>query len=178
MAKKALFLDRDGTLILDKHYLKDPKDVELVHGAAEFLKEAKCAGYLVFLFTNQSGIGRGYYTIEDTISCNRRMMELLNLPEDYFTEICIAPESPTDLQVYRKPSPRFILEMVDKYELDSKSCWMIGDHLSDLMAGIDAGINSAWVLTGKPRNSEVDTYLQTHSIPILSQLLDLLALKV
>lgn len=178
MENKALFLDRDGTLIIDKHYLKDPDDVELVSGVGHFLKEAKAAGYLLFMFTNQSGISRGYHTIEDTVCCNQRMLELLNLPKDYFTEICIAPETPTDPQVYRKPSPRFILEMVDKYNLDPKLCWMIGDHLNDLKAGINAGINSAWVQTGKPRSDDVEDYMEIYSIPVLSQLSDLLVLKV
>lgn len=178
MANKALFLDRDGTLIIDKHYLKDPNDVELVPGVRHFLNEAKAAGYLLFMFTNQSGISRGYHTIDDTMRCNQRMLELLNLSKDFFTEICIAPELPTDPQVYRKPSPRFILEMINKYNLDPKLCWMIGDHLNDLTAGINAGINTAWVQTGKPRSDDVEAYLQTHSIPVLSQLSDLLALKV
>jgi D-glycero-D-manno-heptose 1,7-bisphosphate phosphatase len=175
---KALFLDRDGTLIIDKHYLKDANDVELIPGVDHFLNQAKSAGYLLFMFTNQSGISRGYHTIEDTKRCNQKMLELLNLPKDYFTEICIAPELPTDLQVYRKPSPRFILEMIDKYNLDPKLCWMVGDHFSDLKAGINAGINTAWVQTGKPRSDDINDYIQLHSIPVLSQLSDLLALKV
>lgn len=172
MSNKALFLDRDGTLILDKHYLKNPDDVEVVLGVGDFLKKAKGLGYLLFLFTNQSGVSRGYYSFEDIGRCNRRMLELLGLPEDYFTEICIAPEAPTDLQVYRKPSPRFILEMIDKYDLDRELCWMIGDHLSDLKAGIGAGINSAWVSTGKPRDEDIEGYIREHSILVLSRLSD------
>lgn len=175
MGNKALFLDRDGTLIIDKHYIKDPDDVEIVPGAGDFLKEAKALGYLLFVFTNQSGVSRGYYTFEDIGRCNQKMLELLDLPEDYFAEICIATESPTDPQVYRKPSPRFILEMIDKYDLDPELCWMVGDHLNDLKAGVNAGIKSAWVSTGKPRNEEVEAYIETHSIPVLSQLPDLLS---
>ncbi len=173
MYNKALFLDRDGTLILDKHYIKDPDDVEIIPNAGDFLKTAKGLGYLLFMFTNQSGVSRGYYTFEDIALCNQKMLELLNLPEDFFTEICIAPESPTDPQIYRKPSPRFILEMIDKYDLDPKLSWMIGDHLNDLKAGINAGINCAWVSTGKPRNEDIEDYIHEHSIPIFSQLSDL-----
>ncbi|MFI5337077.1 MAG: HAD-IIIA family hydrolase, partial [Opitutales bacterium] len=70
---RALFLDRDGTLILDKDYLADPAGVELLPGAAAALQRARTLGYRLFLFTNQSGIGRGFHTIEDAHRCNARM---------------------------------------------------------------------------------------------------------
>ena len=73
--KKALFLDRDGTLIIDKVYLSDPAGVEPIPGTAQALKKARDLGYLLFLFTNQSGIGRGLHSIEDTHRVNARMAE-------------------------------------------------------------------------------------------------------
>lgn len=178
MSKKALFLDRDGTLIIDKHYLKDPDEVELFSGTADFLKEALSCGYLLFLFSNQSGISRGYSTMDDARACNQRMFELLGLPESAFIDICIATELPSGPQLYRKPSPRFILEMIERHNLEPKLCWMVGDQLSDLEAGINAGINSAWVSTGKPRTRVLDAYIEKHSIPELSSLADLLTLAV
>ncbi|PWU06425.1 MAG: hypothetical protein C5B43_01790 [Verrucomicrobia bacterium] len=167
--KKALFLDRDGTLIVDKDYLKDPKDVELFPGIAEFLMEALAKGYMLFLFTNQSGVSRGYYKLEDAHACNARMMELLGLPEPGFVEVGIAIEGPDadpgeEVKIYRKPSPRFILEMVEKYDLDKDGCWMIGDKLSDLEAGIRAGIKSAWVASGKSKDGKLDEFIMRHGI--------------
>jgi len=147
--KKALFLDRDGTLILDKDYLSDPEGVELIPNVTEALKTARDLGYLLFLFTNQSGIGRGYHTLEDAQACNRRMFDLLGLGDELFTDICIAPESPDQISAYRKPSPRFILEMRAKYSLDPQQCWMVGDRESDLEAGLNANIHSIAVCTGK-----------------------------
>jgi HAD superfamily hydrolase (TIGR01662 family) len=91
---KALFLDRDGTLIFDKVYLADPAGVELIPGAADALRHARSLGYKLFLFTNQSGIGRGLHTIEDTHRVNARMEEMLGLPRPTFEGICIAPEHP------------------------------------------------------------------------------------
>ncbi|MBE34220.1 MAG: hypothetical protein CMI16_01445 [Opitutaceae bacterium] len=146
---KALFLDRDGTLILDKDYLSDPAGVELISGVTDALKTARDLGYLLFLFTNQSGIGRGYHTIDDAQACNQRMLELLDLGADLFTAICIAPESPEQPSEYRKPSPRFILEMRAKHSLDPQQCWMIGDRESDLEAGLNGNIHSIAVCTGK-----------------------------
>ena len=146
---KALFLDRDGTLIVDKVYLADPAGVELLPGALDGLCLARSRGYRLFLFTNQSGIGRGLHRLEDTLSVNARMEELLELPRPVFTEVCIAPEAPDQPVVYRKPSPRFILEMIAKHALDPTQCWMIGDSAADLGAGLAARIHVALVRTGK-----------------------------
>jgi D-glycero-D-manno-heptose 1,7-bisphosphate phosphatase len=139
---KALFLDRDGTLIIDKVYLADPAGVEVLPGARHL-------GYLLFLFTNQSGIGRGYHTIEDTHRVNARLEELLGLPKPAFDGICIAPEGPGEPLVYRKPSPRFILETIRRHGLDPGACWMVGDSAADIGAAAAAGIRAAAVRTGK-----------------------------
>ncbi|MBP9913168.1 MAG: HAD-IIIA family hydrolase, partial [Opitutaceae bacterium] len=74
---KALFLDRDGTLIIDQVYLADPAGVELIPGTVNALRCARTLGYKLFLFTNQSGIGRGYHTLQDTQRVNARMEELI-----------------------------------------------------------------------------------------------------
>src|SRR5689334_19455053 len=114
---KALFLDRDGTLIIDKVYLADPAGVELIAGAVEGLQRARALGYKLFLFTNQSGIGRGFHTLDDTLRVNARMEQLLGLAPPVFADTCIAPEMPGQPSLYRKPSPRFILEKIAQHQL-------------------------------------------------------------
>ena len=146
---KALFLDRDGTLIFDKVYLADPAGVELIHGTADALRRARDLGYKLFLFTNQSGIGRGLHTLTDTHRVNARMLELLGLPGPVFNGVCIAPEAPGQPVEYRKPSPRFILETLAAYALDPAQCWMVGDSAADIAAALAAKINVAAVRTGK-----------------------------
>ena len=146
---KALFLDRDGTLILDKHYLSDPAGVELIPGVADALQRARALGFLLFLHTNQSGIARGYHTLDDVHRCNTRMEELLGLPRPIFSDTCIAPESSETPAVYRKPSPRFEHEMIERHGLDPAQCWMVGDRDADIETGLNAGIRSAAVCTGK-----------------------------
>jgi D-glycero-D-manno-heptose 1,7-bisphosphate phosphatase len=146
---RGLFLDRDGTLIVDKVYLADPAGVELIPGTAEALRRARALGYMLFLFTNQSGIGRGYHTLEDARRVNARLEEMLGLAPPVFDDICIAPEGPGDPLVYRKPSPRFILETIARHRLDPAACWMVGDSAADLAAAHAAGINAAAVRTGK-----------------------------
>jgi D-glycero-D-manno-heptose 1,7-bisphosphate phosphatase len=146
---RALFLDRDGTLIVDKVYLADPAGVELIPGAAEGLRRARALGFKLFLFTNQSGIGRGLHTIEDTHRVNARMEEMLGLPAPVFDGTCIAPEAPGQPSPYRKPSPRFIQEKVEEHALDPGGCWMVGDSPADVAAAMAAGIRAAAVRTGK-----------------------------
>ena len=95
--RKALFLDRDGTLIHDAHYLKDPEKVEIIEGISESIKLVREQGFLLFMHTNQSGIARGYFDSSDVNACNKRMYRIFGWPDDFFSEICIAPESPDEL---------------------------------------------------------------------------------
>jgi len=162
---KALFLDRDGTLILDKVYLADPAGVELIPGVAAGLQRARTLGYKLFLFTNQSGIGRGYHTLDDTLRVNARMEELLGLGSPLFAGVCIAPEAPGQPVVYRKPSPRYLLEKIEQHRLDPALTWMVGDSAADLGSGLAAHVNLAAVCTGKvdPRTLPE---VAAHRIPV------------
>ncbi|MBP9913878.1 MAG: HAD-IIIA family hydrolase [Opitutaceae bacterium] len=167
---KALFLDRDGTLIIDKVYLADPAGVELIPGTLEALRRARALGYKLFLFTNQSGIGRGYHTLEDTQRVNARMEVLIGLGSPLFEAICIAPEAPDQPAVYRKPSPRFILEMQVKHGLNPAQCWMVGDSAADIGAGLAAKINVAAVRTGKIVPDTLPVVASQH-VPVFANLL-------
>jgi D-glycero-D-manno-heptose 1,7-bisphosphate phosphatase len=140
MKHGALFLDRDGTIIEHVHFLHDPAQVRLGAGAREALREARARGWLLFVLTNQSGVGRGYFTLADVEACNRRMLDLLDLGPDVFAGICIAPEAPDQPSRYRKPRPDFILEMMVEHDLDPASCVMVGDMPGDWRTGINAGI--------------------------------------
>lgn len=146
---KALFLDRDGTLIVDKDYLADPAGVELIPGVREALVRSRELGYQLFILSNQSGIGRGYFTMDDAQRCHDRMLELLGLGNDLFAETCMAPEAPDQPSLYRKPSPRFIVEALARHHLDARQCLMVGDRESDIRTGLNAGIGAAAVCTGK-----------------------------
>ncbi|OHE72470.1 MAG: hypothetical protein A2007_05760 [Verrucomicrobia bacterium GWC2_42_7] len=169
---KAIFLDRDGTLIKHVPYLSKPEDVALCPGTIEFAKEALAQGFLLFLFTNQSGIGRGYFTLADVESCNQRMVELIGLG-DIFKETCIAPEAPEEESLYRKPSPRFIQEMLSKYNISPSESWMLGDSPLDLQAGINAKINSGYIYGDvNPIPPDISALCKTHSIPQFETLAD------
>ena len=176
MAKqKALFLDRDGTLIKDAHYLKDPELLEIIESAGPALIKAKKVGYSLFLHTNQSGIARGYYDWEDVHACNQRMHEEFGWPSDFFIDVCIAPECPEEKMIYRKPSPLFELEMTEKYGLDRTSCWVIGDKWIDPQTGLDAGMHGALVRTGKPVDQALEQKAAQKKVSIFTDLAEFVA---
>lgn len=146
MTTRAIFLDRDGTLIEHVPYLASPDGVVLLPGVREALARALQLGVKLFLFTNQSGVGRGYFTLADVDSVNRRMIDLIGLGDEPFDAICIAPEHPDAPPVYRKPSPRFILETLAAYDIVSDDAWMIGDAPTDWLAGRNAGVKVAAIV--------------------------------
>ena len=98
------------------------------------------------------------------------MFELLDLPELAFTEVCIAPESPDETAVYRKPSSRFIDEMVEKYQVERESCYMIGDRDSDLQAGINGRLRPVFVKTGAEMTEEIRALLQGYDVLVFGSL--------
>lgn len=165
----ALFLDRDGTIIVDRVYLADPAGVELIPGTADALRMARSLGYRLYLFSNQSGVGRGFHTLEDARRVNARMEQLLGLPAPVFDGVCLAPEAPGQPVVYRKPSPRFLLETMAAEKLDPGRCWMVGDSASDIGAGLAAGIRAAAVRTGKVSPEEIPA-VREGKVPVFADL--------
>src|SRR2546422_10257024 len=107
---RAVFLDRDGTIIDEKDYLDDPDQVVLFPGAAAALKRLQDAGFKLFIVTNQSGIGRGYYTVEDMHRVNARLLEELGHKGVHIEKIYFAPEAPEEPSRGRKPSPQFLFD--------------------------------------------------------------------
>jgi len=143
---RAVFLDRDGTLIENRHYLVSADGVALLPGVREAVSRLRAAGARLFLFTNQSGVGRGYFTLADVEAQNRRLVDLLGIGPDVFTGICVAPERPDEPSIYRKPSPQFIHEMLAAHALAADTAWMVGDSPADWEAGLAAGIRAAAIV--------------------------------
>jgi len=155
---RAVFLDRDGTIIEDKDYLSDPDQVVLIPGAAEALKRLQDAGFKLFIVTNQSGIGRGYFTMADVECVNRRLEELLAKHGVRIEKIYVAPEAPERPSRGRKPSPQFLFDTHDDFGVDLSKSFMIGDKLSDLECGWNAGVKkSILVRTGYGAEQEQES---------------------
>ncbi len=146
---RAVFLDRDGTLIVEKNYLHNPEEVEVFPGAGGALKKLSDAGFKLIIVTNQSGIGRGYYTLADAERVNERVAELLARDGVRFDKIYIAPEAPDQPSRVRKPSPQFLFDARDEFNLNLAESFMVGDKLIDLECGWNAGVKkSILVRTG------------------------------
>lgn len=131
----AIFLDRDGTLIHDSGYLADPEGVRLLPGVREGL--ALLDGYALVIASNQSGLGRGLFSLGDLENVHRRTIELLEGVR--FSGAFYCPHAPDDVCACRKPKPGLLLEARDRLNLDLARSFMIGDRQTDVAAGLAAG---------------------------------------
>src|SRR6185369_6961843 len=123
----AVFLDRDGTLIVDKDYLSRPEDVVIFPGVGAALKKLHGQEFKLFIVSNQSGVGRGYFTMADVGKVNERMCMDLAKEGVRFEKIYIAPEAPDQPSRGRKPSPQFLFDARDEFDLDLGRSYVIGD---------------------------------------------------
>lgn len=171
---RAVFLDRDGTLIVEKTYLHQPEEVQIFPGAGAALKRLADAGFKLFIVTNQSGIGRGYYSMADAERVNDRVAELLARDGVRFEKIYIAPEAPDQPSRVRKPSPQFIFDARDEFDLNLAESFMVGDKLIDLECGWNAGVKkSILVRTGYGAGVERDNAEQIKRAIIVNGLTEM-----
>lgn len=151
--RPALFLDRDGTLNVDFGYVSDPERIVLLPGAAQAVRRANDLGFYVFLVTNQSGVGRGYYREEDVHACNAALQRLLRAEGAHLDDIRYAIDHP-DAAVrrgdggWRKPEPGMLVDLMAHWPVDRARSLMVGDKTSDVDAGRAAGIAAVKVAGG------------------------------
>ena len=155
MKKKAVFLDRDGTIIKDADYLADPDEVELLDNAAKGIKMLKDAGYLILVTTNQSGVARGYFTEETVQLVNNRMREHLQEEGTDIDGIYYCPHyKEGEIKAYavdcdcRKPEPGMIKQAAREFNIDLYQSWVIGDKAADVEFGQAVDSRTVLVLTG------------------------------
>lgn len=147
---KYLFADRDGTLIADKHYLSDPLQVELFPDIAKSLKLLQNYAIKTLVVTNQSGIGRGYFTEQDFLACQKALEQQLRAENVELFDYAFCPHAPEDKCRCRKPALGMWEYLSQKHGINSLECAMIGDKKEDVIFGIKAGFAySCLVLTGK-----------------------------
>ena len=147
MKAKAVFLDRDGVLNVDVAYLYKVSDLRWIDGAKEALAYLNTQGYKLFVVTNQSGIARGYYTVDDMNTLHNHMQAELNQCGAKIEKFYYCPHHPKGaLPEYtmecscRKPQPGMILRAFAEYDIDKAQSFLIGDKDSDLEAAANAGI--------------------------------------
>ncbi len=144
---KAIILDRDGTLNKDRGYVHKIDDFELLPGIIEGLTLLK-NDYLFFIITNQSGIGKDYYSIEDFWKFNNHLTSVLKKKGITIEKTYFCPHKKEDNCDCRKPKTKFIKEILSLYIIDLNNSWVIGDHPSDILLGVNGGLKTIYLLTG------------------------------
>lgn len=163
MNHRAVFFDRDDTLIKNVPYLGDPSLVSLMPHARESLEILQKNGFKLFVVSNQSGVGRGYITQEQVHAVNQEMIRQLG--ESYFTAIYSAFSAPGSLlDDGRKPNPKLVLEAAEEYKLNLAESYFIGDRLSDMQCARNAGCQAILLLTGDYQDEKSEAGNQAHFI--------------
>lgn len=154
MSDKAVFLDRDDTLIEDPGYIDNPDQVKLLDGAAEALIELKNLGYKLVVVTNQSAVARGIVTEKVLAEIHERMRQLLAEQNAFLDDIYYCPYHPEGAipkyrkeSSYRKPNPGMLLEAADDMNIDLGQSWCVGNSNSDVEAGSRAGCKTVLIDT-------------------------------
>lgn len=149
---KAVFLDRDGTLIYEKPgvYLCDPKQVYLYKSTRPALALLAKNGFKLFMVSNQSGIGRGYFTEQEVNAVHARLQHLLKPAR--LEEIVFCPHAPDEKCACRKPQPKMGLDLIKKYHIDPQKSYMIGDKKADVEFGHALGCKAVLVTTANGKN--------------------------
>ena len=152
--EKAIFLDRDGTINVEKDYIYKSEDLVFEEGTIEALKTFKNLGYILIVVSNQSGIARGYFTEKDLNIFNSNMNEILKKNGVEITEFYCCPHHPDGIGEYkkvcecRKPNNKMIEDAIKKYNIDREKSYMIGDKTSDIGAGFKSNLKTILVKTG------------------------------
>lgn len=159
-----MFADRDGTICFDRHYLADPAGLELIPTVAEGIKKLNDAGIPVIVITNQSGIGRGYFTEQQLGSIHQKMEDLLAEQGARVNDIFYCPHLPDSGCDCRKPRPGMLLQAQEEYGFDLKRSFVIGDRMLDVEMAHAVGAKA--VLVPEPGNQyrvekEIENSLET-----------------
>ncbi len=151
MASRAVFLDRDGTIVEDPGFLQELEKVTLLPGAAEAIRRLNIADYRVVIVTNQSGIARGRYTVDDYEAVQRRLVELLAARGARIDGAYVCPHHPqlSGPCDCRKPGLKLFREAAEAFDIDFSRSWWVGDRLSDVQPARLLGGGGILVATGE-----------------------------
>jgi D-glycero-D-manno-heptose 1,7-bisphosphate phosphatase len=174
--KKALFLDRDGVVINYIPYLSSPEQVQIPEGAGKALQYWKNRDYLLILITNQSGVGRGRFTLEDVELVHERVRQIYQPFGVEFDDIFLCPHHPDDNCQCRKPSGEMLIKAAEKHGISLADSFFLGDAPSDLEAAIAAGCQPVLVLTGRGQTTLKEIAQYPVEILVFDQIADTVTL--
>ncbi|MDA8232972.1 MAG: HAD family hydrolase [Magnetospirillum sp.] len=155
--RRFVLIDRDGTINVEKHYLSDPDQLELIPGAAEGIRLLKAAGLGVCVVTNQSGIGRGYFGLDRLEEVHARLKGMLDAEGAGVDGIYICPHGPDEDCACRKPLPGMIEQAAAEHGFDPVRAFVIGDKEADIGMGRAVGATTFLVRTGYGAEHEAAT---------------------
>lgn len=148
MSHRAVFLDRDGVLMHDANYVGHVDQVVILDKAPEALRRLQDAGFHLFVVTNQSGVGRGYFTRQAVDEIHALLDAAFAKAGARVERYYVCPHHPEDKCDCRKPSPKSLRTAAAEFGLDLSRCFMVGDRSSDVQCGQNAGARAVLVLTG------------------------------
>jgi D-glycero-D-manno-heptose 1,7-bisphosphate phosphatase len=143
-----IFLDRDGTINVDPGYVYKLEDFEFLPGAVDGLKILKNAGFRFIVITNQSGIGRGYFSIEQFHAFNSKLISELEKNGVKIEKTYFCPHHPEASCECRKPNPKNIRDASKEFGIDLNKSYLVGDHPHDVELGLNAGLRTIYVMSG------------------------------
>ena len=149
--EKVIILDRDGTIVVDRNYLSDPADLEFEVGAAEGLRSMYERGYRLVVITNQSGVGRGLFSLERLEEIHDRLRQMAESIGVRFERIYYCPHAPDAGCLCRKPQIGLLKQAASELGFDLSSAVVIGDKMSDVESGHRAGATTVFVAANSPR---------------------------
>lgn len=167
-----MFLDRDGTLNVEKDYLFRFEDWTYLPGVVGALKELSDLGFLLVVVSNQSGVGRGYYTEADVEKLHQRVKDDLGSHGVSVAGFYFCPHGPTEGCLCRKPEPGLLLRALKDFDIDPNASFMVGDKATDVEAGRRAGATSLLVRTGY---GDKEKELVAPSVPVVKDLVGAVA---
>jgi D-glycero-D-manno-heptose 1,7-bisphosphate phosphatase len=147
--RPAVFLDRDGTLMVEVGYCSDPANVAVYPGVREALTALRDAGFSLIVITNQSGIGLGYYTEEDYRAVHAEFIRQIG--PGLIDGVYFSPDTPDSGSPRRKPAPGMIYEAAREHSIDLARSYFVGDREGDVLCGVNAGLRTVLVETGYGR---------------------------
>ncbi len=145
MNNKAIFVDRDGTINRDVHYLDSPDKFMMYPGVGQGIKTLKKKGYKIIVITNQSGIGRGYFTEQQLLIIHKKMAEEFQQFGVALDGIYYCPHHPDDQCNCRKPRTGLLEQAITDHNIDVKKSFMIGDKILDIGAGKKTGVRTVLI---------------------------------
>jgi len=156
MERRAVFLDRDGTLMEDSHFVGEVERVVVLPQAPRALARLTAAGFRLYVVTNQSGVGRGFFTLDDVRKVHDHLDRVFAAEGVRFARYLVCPHHPDEACDCRKPAPGPVLRAAREDGVDLARSFVIGDRKSDIQLGVNVGARTVLVLTGVGQEARKD----------------------